>query len=744
MSASTLPTIYALGGVALAGIGLVRLLEHPPTVNSWFSVQWPRELADESVTALLRHFAASRRPRVICFEVRAHRGKLEYQVGVPAEDAERLSHVFASFLSGVLLEPLPHRSGQSLTHAIRLKLETRERALRTDAAEEIARSLITGLAATDRETVVVQWLLGHRLAPMYVSSDITGLPSTPQWLWRSVVGKNEPLDARAQTELRRKVGDHGFRAMLRIGVDIPERRLAHHFLRRMVGSLRVAEGPDAGLSVRPVDANLISEAKPPKLWPRAAVNVSELAGLLAWPIGDATLPGVERVLSRRLPPPALVPSAGRIMVDGNEPLHRRPLGQDVRDALMGTHVIGPTGVGKSTLLANLIIQDVTAGRGVVAIDPKGDLIADVTARIGHDDVDRVVIFDPADEAPIGLNPLHGAGRSGELVADQLIAVFRGLYGDYLGPRTIDVLQASILTLAGRPEATLSALPLLLSNERYRRQLTHGLTDELALKPFWVWFDRLSEAERSVVVAPVMNKVRPFLMREGLRAVISQAVPRFEVAEVFTKRKVLLVSLAKGVIGTEAAGLLGSLIVSQTWQAAQRRAGIPPERRHPVVCYIDEFQDYLHLPTDLADVLAQTRGLGMALVASHQHLAQLTPSVRAAVLANARSRVCFRLGNEDAAVMARTTDLLDVHDFQSLGKYEVYASLVADGQATPFASGATRPLPPVTSDPQEIRTLSRRRYGRSRAEVDDELKALLSLGSGSGDQSTIGKKRRGPQ
>jgi len=711
-------------------------------VDSWFSVQWPREVTEDSVGALLRHLAASRRPRVICFEVRAHRGKLDYQVGVPAEGGGRLAHVFASFLSGVLLEPLPDRSGQPLIYAIRLKLETRERALRTDAAEEIARSVITALATTGDETVIVQWLLGHRLAPMYVGSDIRGLPSTPQWLWRSVMGQHEPLDARAQAELRRKVSGHGFRAVLRIGVDLPERQPAHQLLRRIVGSLRVAEGPDAGLSVRPVNAGLIRTAKPPRIWPRAALNVAELAGLLAWPIGDSTVPGVERVASRRLPPSVLVPSSGRIVADGNEPLHRRPLGQDVRDALLGTHVVGPTGVGKSTLLTNLITQDIAAGRGVIAIDPKGDLIADVTARIPKDQIDRVVIFDPADPAPIGLNPLHGAGRSGELVADQLIAVFRGLYGDYLGPRTIDVLQASILTLAGRPEATLSALPLLLSNEHYRRQLTRGLTDELALKPFWVWFDRLSDAERGVVVAPVMNKVRPFLMREGLRTVISQAVPRFEVAEVFTKRKVLLVSLAKGVIGTEAAGLLGSLIVSQTWQATQRRAGIAPERRHPVVCYIDEFQDYLHLPTDLADVLAQTRGLGMALVASHQHLAQLTPTVRSAVLANARSRVCFRLGNEDAAVMARTTDLLDAHDFQSLGKYEVYASLIADGQATPFASGTTRPLPAVTSDPREIRALSRQRYGRPRKDVDADLTALLTLGNVGENESIIGKKRLG--
>ena len=169
-------------------------------------------------------------------------------------------------------------------------------------------------------------------------------------------------------------------------------------------------------------------------------------------------------------------------------------------------------------------------------------------------------------------------------------MFRGLYRDYLGPRTTDVLHASLLTLAGRSDATLCALPLLLSNDRYRHELTKGLEDDLALRPFWQWFDRLSAAERRIVTAPVMNKVRPFLLRKALRTVIGQAQPRFDVSEVFTRRKVLLVSLPKGVLG-DTASLLGSLIVAQVWRAAASRVGLAPERRHPVLLYLDEFQDY---------------------------------------------------------------------------------------------------------------------------------------------------------
>ena len=238
-----------------------------------------------------------------------------------------------------------------------------------------------------------------------------------------------------------------------------------------------------------------------------------------------------------------------------------------------------------------------------------------------------MVLDPSDDqAPVGLNPL--AGGSPDLVSDGIMAVFRGLYRDYLGPRTSDVLHAALLTLVRSKNATLVALPLLLTDERLRRELTKSVRGDLALGPFWAWYEALSVAERSTVIAPVMNKVRPFLLRERVRHVLGQPTPRFDITEVFTQKKILLVPLSKGTLGSDSASLIGSLVVARLWQAAQARSRIAAERRHAVSVIIDEFQDFLHLPTDLADVLAQARSAGLALHLGHQHLAQLSPTIRA--------------------------------------------------------------------------------------------------------------------
>ena len=160
-------------------------------------------------------------------------------------------------------------------------------------------------------------------------------------------------------------------------------------------------------------------------------------------------------------------------------------------------------------------------------------------------------------------------------------------------------------------------------------------------------------------------------------------------------------LRRGVIGPEAARLLGSLVVAELWQAAQARSAIAPSKRHPVMVYVDEVQDYLALPTDLGDALAQARSYGVGFTLAHQFLGQLPRAMREAVLANARSRVCFQLPHEDAAVLARGHGELSPVDFTSLGRYEVYASLFAGGQVTPYASGKTLPLPDATSDGQAL-------------------------------------------
>jgi len=394
------------------------------------------------------------------------------------------------------------------------------------------------------------------------------------------------------------------------------------------------------------------------------------------------------------------------------------------DSLRHLHLLGPTGSGKSTLLLNLITQDMAAGRGVVVIEPKGDLIADVLQRIPAHRVNDVVLLDPTDsERPVGLNPLARGGRSPELVADQLLGLFHSLYAAHWGPRTQDILGASLLTLARMPGMTLAALPLLLTDAGFRRRVLPKVVDPIGLEPFWSAFDAWSEPERAAAIAPVMNKLRPLLMRPELRAIIGQTRPRFDLRQVFTERKVLLVNLARGLLGPETSALLGSLVVSQLWQTTLGRSSIVPERRHPVFVYVDEFQDYLHLPLDFADALAQARGLGVGFGLAHQYLHQLDPAMRSAVLANAQSRVAFRLPSEDARVLAAGS-ALDPEDFQSLGAFQCYAQLMAGAALQPWCSTRTLPAGQPTSDPALIRAASREAYGTDRADIEADLHHLI--------------------
>lgn len=229
----------------------------------------------------------------------------------------------------------------------------------------------------------------------------------------------------------------------------------------------------------------------------------------------------------------------------------------------------------------------------------------------------------------------------------------------------------------------------------------------------------------------------------MRRVLGQVEPSFHFRQVFTERKLLLVNLAKGLLGPETAQLFGALVFSQLWQATLSRVDIAAERRHPVMVYLDEFQDYLRLPLDFGDVLAQSRSLGVGLTLAHQHLAQLTPEVRSALLANAGSRVCFRLGQDDAAVLARGSRIPTPEDFGGLGQYQAYASLLAGGERPAWASIRTRPLAPPLRQAAAVREQSRAMYGQDGAAVEAALTALVTGGAaGAASSAPIGRRSRG--
>lgn len=690
--------------------------------------------------AFLRHLAADRRRHVVALEIVAAKGRFTYRLGVAKRHREAVVSGLVANVPGVVVRIIDHNVISAPDFAWRASLSSSHRALRTDELAATSRAISAALASTGTtHTVVFQWLLGPRLKAVRAPGKGGRRPAS-SWaeIIREAVSGSAPLGADEQRAIRDKVEEPGFQATCRIGVAAPTQPMAQAVASRVLAALRTAETPGVRVSLRKEDPDRLAVAQPPRNWP-LGVNIKELTALCGWPLGKAAYPGLNRIGARLLTPSDAVARRGRVVAVATSA--DRYVALSVRDSLQHLHVLGPTGVGKSTLLLNLIVQDIEAGLGVVVIDPKGDLVDDVLRRVPAARAEDVVVLDPADEQrPVGLNVLQGGGRPAELIADQVLAVFHDLYRDNWGPRTQDILHAALLTLADKPGMTLCALPVLLSNPPFRRKQVAELTDKVALRPFWHWFNSLGDAERQQAIAPVMNKLRAFLLRPRMRAVIGQAEPAFDIHSVFTQRKVLLVSLAKGLIGPEAAALLGSLVVSQLWQAALGRVRIDAASRAPVMVFIDEFQDYLHLPTDVADVLAQARGLAVSLTLAHQHLAQLPTSLRSAVLANARSRVCFQLGTEDARLIAAGAAELEAVDLQSLGRYEIYASLVAGGSVTPFASGRTLEPNPATSDAQTIRSKSRERYGRDLVTIEADLAALVA-GDGSGDEHPIGRRRR---
>ncbi len=710
---------------------------------AWYRLTWPREVTPEQVEQVCHLLAASSAQPVV-METVGLPGRVEHRLALPEARATGLVDQLRAALPGVSVEGVEDRE-PSVKYAVELRLSTKRRPLDSDDPAGVSRALLTALAGVTRgESLTLQWVLARSIAAMAVPNQLGGL-GRESWLGALLLapfGAPGTADVEVRNALRAKRGTPGWQAVGRIGVTAASVVRARLLVGQVVGALRTAEAPGIRWAVRSISAEQVTAAQ--ASWRRPLrLNVRELAVVAAFPMGATGELPVETIGSRAVAPSEAIPRHGRVVGRASFPGRERPLALAPADSLRHLHVLGPTGVGKSTLLLNLITQDMAAGRAVVVIEPKGDLIADVLARIPPERIKDVVLLDPTDtERPVGLNPLARDGRSPELVADQLLGTLHSLYAAHWGPRTHDILGASLLTLARVPGMSLAALPLLLTDAGFRRRVVPGVSDPIGLGPFWSAYEAWSEQERATAIAPVMNKLRPLLIRPEMRAVIGQA-PGFELRRIFTERKILLVDLSKGVLGPETSALLGSLVVAQLWQAILGRGAIAPERRHPVLVYVDEFQDYLHLPLSFADALAQARGLGVGFTLAHQYAHQLGPDMRSAVLANAQSRIAFRLASEDARLLARDS-ALEAEDFQSLGAFQGYAQLVAAGTVQPWCSVATLPGAPMLSDPAVVRSASRAAYGVTRAEVDAELSQLLGGRQGAGDDLTPRRRDRGSE
>jgi hypothetical protein len=449
----------------------------------------------------------------------------------------------------------------------------------------------------------------------------------------------------------------------------------------------------------------------------ALYSVPELAALAHLPT-DQVVPGLARAGARPVPPSIHIPqntvSTVKLLGDADAGPARQ-IALPVADARHHLHVVGATGVGKSTLLANLVLGDVAAGRGAVVIDPKGDLVADLLDRLPASVADKTVLFDPEDAAPPPrINMFDGADP--DVAVDNLTGIFKRIYAGFWGPRTDDVLRAASLTVItacrNKPDlgpATLADIPELLVSDQRRADYLAALRpagaateDFSVLDGFWAWYEQLSAPARGHVTAPLLNKLRAFLLRDFAAQTVATGATSIDLQAVLDGG-LCLVRLPKGVLGDETVRLLGSFVVAKCWQAAAARARLGLAR-HDASLVIDECHNFLTLPIGLEEMLAEARAYRLSLTLAHQNLAQMPADLREGVSANARNKLIFSVSPEDARQLERhTLPALGAHDLSHLGAFQAAARLTVGSAEQPACTLATRPLPePIPGRAQEIR------------------------------------------
>ncbi|MFC4071904.1 type IV secretory system conjugative DNA transfer family protein [Actinoplanes subglobosus] len=441
-------------------------------------------------------------------------------------------------------------------------------------------------------------------------------------------------------------------------------------------------------------------------------TVEEL-GVLAGLPQDLAVPGLDRARAKAMPAPAAVPSGGRtIKVLGRAQVGGHAVGLPVVDSRQHVHLIGKTGVGKSTLLLNMIMSDVHAGRGVVVIDPRGDLVLDVLDRLPAGCADRLAIIDPDQPNPAHFNPLDDDGDP-HLAVDNLVGVFAKIFQRHWGPRMDDTLRVSCLTLMRQPQPTLALVPPLLNDRTWRARFTHDLSDPEGLGGFWNWYDSMNEAQRSVVIGPVLARLRQFLLRDFVKNVIGTAHSSLRMPQILDGG-ILLCRLPKGVLGEETTRILGSLIVARTWQAAINRATQPEQQRRDATLYVDEAHNFLNLPGSVEDMLAEARGFRLGLVLAHQNLAQLPRETADAISANARTKIVFNVDPADARELAKHTQPeLDAHDLAHLDVYTAAGRLLVGNRELPAFTFTTNRAGDPLGHASQIRARHAQRHARGR-------------------------------
>lgn len=401
-------------------------------------------------------------------------------------------------------------------------------------------------------------------------------------------------------------------------------------------------------------------------------------------------------------------------------------GIKAKDRLKHMYVIGKTGMGKSTLLENMAIQDIQNGEGLAVIDPHGSMAEKLLEYVPEHRVKDVLYFAPFDlEHPIAFNVMEDvAPDKRHLVVNGLMATFEKIWADAWSARMSYILQYSIIGLLEYPDSTLLGINKMLSDKDYRKKVVDNITDASA-KSFWIdEFGKYTERFAAEATPAIQNKVGQFTSNSLVRNIIGQPKSSFDIREMMDTKKILIINLSKGQVGELNAKLIGSMLITKIYLAAMSRADKAAEELNKLpnfYLYVDEFQSFAN--KSFADILSEARKYKLNLTIAHQYVEQMEEEVRNAVFGNVGTMIIFRVGAFDAELLEKEfAPTFTAEDLVNLGFAQIYLKLMIDGVSShPFSATTLAPIakPDITFKEQVVES-SRKQFGRSRKDVEETI------------------------
>jgi hypothetical protein len=545
------------------------------------------------------------------------------------------------------------------------------------------------------------------------------------WAYHSPIRDHSPLETSASRLHEReeylqaagaKVGGHLFDVQLTLTVTIANggHDHAHERLRQLAGALGVFSSQRlAVLQWQPPRKGMVNPYRVPKF----LLAHDELATLFHPPTASVAAEGLQTSDFTELEPPTVLPDgvSGGVAVLGRVRFRNdQRLVAMTRDTRRRhVYIVGATGTGKSTLLLNLMAQTMVTGEGLTMVDVHGDLADSLLQLVPSQRTNDVIVFDPAGDCAVPFNPLAcpDPGRMDQ-VASGVVSAFRKLY-DSWGPRLENLLRFAVFAVIEQ-QGTLLDVQQLLADAQVRDRIVPRIKDDV-VRSFWQHeFKAWNAQYRTEAVSSVTNKVLPFLTNRRLREIVTVRRSGLDLRQVMDRGQILVINLSRGKLGQDNATLLGSLLLTAIEQAALSRADLSHDQRRDHSLYLDEFQTLVTPST--AIMLSESRKYGLNLVLSHQLTRQLDEGTRQAVLGNCGTFVAFRVGAEDADLLApafsKFPGQLTPASLMGLPNYTCYVRMLLGGglPSAPF-SLQTLPPPEATADRSAIvRRASQRRFG----------------------------------